>query len=281
MKKIMYRGLFWLCAGGFLGVVVFLFHVKNPHPVAVQFAPPPSEQENELESYLMRNVTTNDVLPGFTPVIIYRFSPQTGDASVAGSGSMFTGSNGRQIVTSAHVFSVENNGPTNQYAIRRLRPREGHVMEFGIESIQSKDKNIPGYESVGTDVVLCSVGVSPRPVASFYENAREEAEKQMVFDVLPLKEARHITSLVSGEKFPIVCIGKQKPGGLGYFIIIDATRQGESGTGFVGGDGNLYVLKGVADTINMTPEAAVQMGYPTNASYSVVVGPLKSSSVIK
>jgi hypothetical protein len=46
-----------------------------------------------------------DVFPGFTPVLLYRFDPQTGSAGFAGTGSMFADENGLQVITSAHIFS--------------------------------------------------------------------------------------------------------------------------------------------------------------------------------
>ncbi len=233
-----------------------------------------AEVENELESYLMQKLTSKDILPGFSPIIIYRYSPTTHDATVAGSGTLFVGDNGTQLVTCAHVFSVKDNGPTNQYAIRRLRPFEGHHIDFGIEAICSDEKNFADYKHVGTDIVMCKVGPRPQPIASFYENEREEAEKQLVTQMIPLKEAHKITSLTSGEDIPIIGIGKKLANGLQYFIAIKSTRPGESGKAFRDDRGDLYIVKGTATTLSITPDAAKMLGYPTDAKCTVVVGPL-------
>ena len=235
---------------------------------------PVATTEDELESYLIGKTTAADVMPGFTPVIIYRVDLTNGDASVAGNGTYFVGSNGPQVVTAAHVFSRENNGTTNHFLIRKLRPLEGHIVDLAITSFMDDRLNFPGYTNLGVDLVLCKVSINAKAISCFYDNEARKAEREMTTDMIPLREAKQIRSLVSGRTFPVVGMDKKKYNGLSYLTVMMDARPGESGTGFVDDEGFLYVLKGHSDTLIMSPGAADRMGYPRDATYSVVLGPL-------
>ncbi len=254
-----------------LGLIYIQTHAK---PNTVNADEQVATTENELEQYIIGKVTTNDVLPGSIPVLIYRFNPDSGVSSVAGSGTVFTGSNGTQLITSAHIFSIENNGMSNQYAIRKLRPLEGHLVDCGIEGFMPDEQNIPNYRDAGFDAVLCKVGTHPQMIKSFYTGDREKKENLKIIDISPLNETKTIRSIVSGEDVHVLGWSASS-NGLSYFTIMYKSRGGESGTGFVDSNGLRYVLKGKMDSLSVTPEAEKQLGYPLHSSYSVVVGPFK------
>ncbi|MDB5258808.1 MAG: hypothetical protein JWO73_16 [Candidatus Taylorbacteria bacterium] len=240
--------------------------------------PPPetrsAEVENELEQYMISSTTTNEILPGLTPVLIYRYDPRTESASVAGSGGMFEGANGKQVVTAAHVFM--NSGGPDHYCVRKLRPLEGHRLEYGIESIVPAEQNIPGYGTAGNDAVLCRLGGLAPSIAPFYTDEREKAENFGTWTMVPLDQATRIRSVRSGEEVPIIGVGSQSPNGMTYYLIKQKTRPGESGTVYADAQKNIYVLKGSADQsfrMSADPAMIAKLGYPPDAPLSVIVGP--------
>lgn len=229
----------------------------------------------DTEKYILGKLTTNQISKTFTPVLIYRLLPAIGGGDMVGSGTLFEGRNGRQVATAAHVFHQRYG--ESLFAIRKLRQLErGPAITDGIAMLNPETTNIPEFREAGTDIVVCMVTSGAiRPIRGFYDETRGKAEDQISFAFINRSQQLFITSIVSGERVRVIGAQAQTGNKPSLCLIVAASISGESGTGFVDVDNQLYVLKGrVEDTTSITAEIRARFGIPEHAPLSVAVGPL-------
>ena len=225
-----------------LGVIIAVIVVSG---IVWFFNSEKSVTHDELEVYILGKLTSEEVFPGYTPVLIYTHLPEKEEGRIAGSGTLFEGKNGIQLITAAHIFHEDLGSP--HYLIRRLRPLESIVggVEHGIESINDTGINITGFENVGTDVVMCKVGKKTQSIQALYNKDRERAESNLTFTTWKTDSPYKIRSLVSGQEAIIIGQSDLLSNGVGQYLTTYQGRAGESGTGFVDTKGNLFVLKAI------------------------------------
>ena len=165
------------------------------------------------------------------PVILHCF--RHGRLVFAGSGSIVRLQTGEErLVTAAHVFD-KNKGPT-KYVIEEIQPKQKMSYDKGISGIVWRGSDHMG--GLFGDVVIASVG-KPITIKGFYDMNVPSGIRLDSF------EPNYVVfrSLVSGKE--LLVTGKSSAGHqFAIFIAPFEPRNGESGSGFVDKEGNLYVL---------------------------------------
>ena len=197
----------------------------------------------------------------FSPVLIFNIIGR-GPGNFTGSGSLFIGSHGKQIATTEHLFP--RSGGVGAYGYQLLGATDNYM--FGIEKVLYTGKEITGD---ATDLVILSVG-TPKLIQGFSVHDIEAHTGNV--KVTALKGAPELTSLVSGEKVRILGKAEDVVNKIEYFIVDYKSISGESGTGLVDRDDNLYVLKSSVAS-DLDQEVSRLLGYTKGITY--VCGPLK------
>lgn len=221
----------------------------------------------DAEHVIVGKINNEQVGSRFTPVEIYRLDKES--AYFAGSGSLFVGSEGEQIVTSEHLFRKEFGNAT--FAFRKLRPLEPEITH-GINAILHKGTELAVRSGELPDIVIVKCGVTN--LISCYSD-RTLLVRQDQGNVSRIDEITTARSIVSGESVQIVGVLKSAHDvGTQYVILEYASIGGESGTGFVDAHDRLYVLKGIPDWPNDV-KAQVEKLLSTTQALSVAYGPLQ------
>lgn len=192
------------------------------------------------EDYIVAKTTQRQVSSKLTPVMLYLISKDRKVAQHLGCGTLYTGAQGEQVVTCEHLFPIARG--TNDVAFRKLRPLEKDITH-GIEKILQKGEDL---STTGKpDVVVLGVGdVQPIQFYSHQPQVWDETQKLTIYD-----DPITLTSLISGEKVRLVGFADSVlDQGVAYGVIEYRSIPGESGTGFIDDDGNLYVLKANVQT---------------------------------
>ena len=213
---------------------------------------------------ILGKASRNPVSSRFTPVLIFRLEKGNRDLGhFAGSGSRFMGRNGEQIVTSEHLFP---HGSGEQlYAYRPLR--SGNDVVYGIEKVMNTGSAVS--RGMMADVIMLKTG-DAKPIFGFSVHTHENTTSKAV--VSSFTKAPYLKSLVTGEE--VRMLGKTTDPletKAGYLLIDYDSIDGESGTGFVDKDDNIYVLKG--RPIGYSPREFSFLG--TFRGIALVYGPLK------
>ncbi|MFA5935163.1 MAG: hypothetical protein WC827_04755 [Candidatus Paceibacterota bacterium] len=186
----------------------------------------------------------------FTPVFIYRVFNDN-RSEFAGSGSLFSKGGKGQIVTAEHLFKKQYQ--INFYVYRPAKDNSG---PYHIKCIKDT-----GYEIARerADVAILETGSAKRIIRGFSEYKTPEFD----LEEMDYKDNnKTLTCLVSGRKARIIATAKKKGGygnGVTYTIIDYESKAGDSGSGFVDENDNIYVLKGSL----------------SDEKQSIVYGPLK------
>ena len=203
----------------------------------------------------------------FSPVILYRTTDGQ-NGTLAGSGSVFDSVNGEQIITCEHLLLKQYGNA--MFAWKKLRPVDT-IVTRSISSILNRGNEILPEAQEVPDVVILKTG--PVAFITCYSDQPESAFRAEQ-EVAPLLRTKMLTSLVSGEKVKMIGIAKnygEKT--VPYFIIDYSSIGGESGTGFVDDEDNLYVLKGTLKVIHdQSADVMKVLGNPKAVSF--VYGPL-------
>ena len=243
----------------FLAVILgeFLFLMNRP------------AKEVNIEPIILKKLSHESVESRFTPVFIYRVDENVG-GFFSGSGSLFIGSNGEQIVTAEHLFRKEF-GKT-MFAFRKLRPFENEITH-SIQKILHKGEELAMNPGDEPDIVILRTG-NPELLECYSDLKIGPTPKKMM-GVNKLKEKQKVRSLLTGEWVNLVGTTERTPDSKSIYVLIEyASLPGESGSGFVDEDDNLYVLKAIPGwPDNIKALMAKHLG--TSKELSMVYGPLK------
>lgn len=152
-----------------------------------------------------------------------------------GIGTYFLNNNQGYIITCEHLFLKEFG--TSEFFFRSLRPYKEKLE--GISEFASKELAIRSGEK--PDTVVLKTG----PVNSlvcYSERGRKFQDKES--DLFKIKEGGKpkLYSLVTGEEVSVVGGIKSTDDGTTNILIEYESVSGESGTGFVDKEGNLFIL---------------------------------------
>ena len=227
---------------------IFLFHPKQELSVGINTG---NQQKCSVENYILNNIPDTPVDSKFIPVAIYRMS----DKTLAGVGSLFKNGDEIQIVTAEHLFGYQYGN--DSYVYRSLLNRNDTEL-YCVEKVKHTGKELSGETA---DIITLKTG-SLTNLKGFSIHGNINFRMNVSYE----ETDGSLVSLASGKKVQI--IGSAKSTGVGdnnvQYVVIDyASKRGESGTGFIDENDNLYVLKGWISILNNTKQA------------SVVYGPLK------
>jgi hypothetical protein len=222
------------------------------------------------EDIIVSKLSPVPVPSKFTPVLLYS-SVGKESAVLAGSGSLYAGREGEHVVTNEHFF---REGLADQrFTWRKLRPPET-VATRGIEKVLTTGSELSSVPGVVPDVVILKSGQSKR-IRSFSKLPPEETKQQ--FSIAEFDPPLTITSLLSGEKVRVLGTATYGAGkGVSYAVLEYGSTSGESGSGFVDENDDLYVLKG--PLIRPSPESDEIIGkfFGSAKSLTLLYGPLHS-----
>lgn len=167
----------------------------------------------------------------FVPVTVYQKTNFKGTANFVGMGSLFLLNNTVSIITSEHLFNKENKN--SFFFCKNI---------FTKEIYDIKQITMTGYELLDepADIVLLEIGKTKKINHVFRENIRvsliEDSDES----------GKNLTSLLTGQQTKIIAeaIAKEGKYRTRYLVIDYLSRKGESGTGFVDDENNIYILKG-------------------------------------
>lgn len=209
--------------------------------------PRQSRHDGEIESnkgrtpeeYVIGKLRETDMKSRFAPVQIYRIDGS--GAFFAGSGSYFVGSNGEQVITSEHLFPKEFGNAL--FAFRKLRPFEQEITH-GISKILHRSPELALNPGETPDVVILQAGTT-NSIECYSDRVLDiGSESSEHSEMRKIEEKITVRSLVSGEPVRIVGLVRSKfDRGMQYVLLEYESTPGESGTGFVTTNDDLYVLK--------------------------------------
>ena len=220
------------------------------------------------EYYILDKLVQTPVPSKFTPVLIYRTQGGT-SGSFAGSGSLITVNGVEQVITAEHLISHKLEDAF--YAYRIIRPLEKDVTH-AVEMVKNRGAEMaPG---LSPDVLIFQGGPSANMIDC-------NSERMLVFggakgDVAPYLEPWPLRCLVTDKQvraIGTIKVPEENDGGVKYILLDHRGIPGESGSGFVDGNDNLYVLKGSFD-VPPNEKAAIRKMFGPIENFTLVYGPL-------
>jgi hypothetical protein len=200
---------------------------------------------------LLDSVAKSKVSERLTPVHLYSSSGNRPGIEWLGTGTAYVQNSRDYIVTAGHIFA--NSRGTNLYFYRKVQETNWHL--YGIEQVFSSHELLRDKTLRNKSELDVAVAVQGRalPISPFSELTKQKA---MVASFAYLGDTNLVlTSLVNGKVYGALAVGMEGlPTNFTYkFLIFDyQSVSGESGTGFLGSDGHLYVLMG-----SMSPDAGL------------------------
>ncbi len=200
---------------------------------------------------LLREVSTNKVSPKFSPVHIYVYSG--GRIIWWGSGTAYTDRGNEWVLTAGHLFGTNTVG-TNLFFYSKVQEKVhrlcGIQKVFGSSSDNVKrDKDFDQKTEV--DVALALHGPAT-PIEPFSGMAKPTQESSQFFTLGNTNLL--LTSLLSNKTYRPLAIGMNGTPGkaTSKFVVFDYRAiEGESGSGFLGNDGFIYLLVGTSADVSM------------------------------
>ena len=230
------------------------------------------------ENRIRCKLTTNEVSDIFRPVLIYSHRGVHETATLAGVGTVFRDGEGMRAVTALHILGAHatDTAEKKTFIMRQLRPLEGMLESSPVHSI-SKMLPLPTLSSRSTaaeaDLALCEVGRTAEPLTFPDEDLGKVSGGDAT--ILPLSPWRQffVTSLISGERVPVVGTVHRTENKTTWYLIPYESRVGDSGTGFVDDRKRLFVL--VFAVRKKTAAAELfPFGLPPRVQLSVLSGPI-------
>ncbi len=237
----------------FIGIT-FVFAMAQPNDQKMET----HHSDMELRArynYLLDHVSRTNVHP-FLRAIHFGIGDK-----FACSGTLMLKRDGTpdKIITAAHLFSETQPG-SDYYDYRLVSPTGyvagGHVSRVILDSVRSKDSG--GIH----DVAICELG--DRALISRTSKVRVSAEKTFDLKFAAGKiQPRTATSITTGEQYAVT--GQiVTDDGVPFFIMLYESLNGESGSGFWGSDGKLYIVSGDLDvTDGLRKDLGIPSQYKT------------------
>lgn len=190
-------------------------------------------QASDVSSYLLSNVPQTPVNSMFLPVMIY--CVQGNNKQFVGVGSLFEKDGEIQIITVEHMFPKNDN---YVYVYKYLTYNTGVEQYYGIKGIKYTGKEITGEFA---DVTILSDGKANNIKGFSIHNDTAFKTKSLQ----PINTEEKLVSLASGKSVKILgTIQKKdtKDSNINHLVIDYVGEEGESGTGFVDQNDNIYIL---------------------------------------
>ncbi|MGB8815917.1 MAG: hypothetical protein WCC74_01585 [Minisyncoccia bacterium] len=225
------------------------------------------------EKIIQSRITTNAVGCKYSPVFIYRSLDFGKTGSLAGTGSLYVENGQNNIVTAEHLF--DKTMGKQVFVYRPLRPYEP-FWTFPIERVLKNGSDIVRQKNKGPDVTILRCG-SLKVIDCFSENLL--TNKMSVISYSRDQLGKRLTSLITGKTFPVVgMIVLSNNKSVKMFVIEYTSICGESGTGFIDQEENLYVLcSNYSGNMDGYPQPFTNMFGTTN-ELSMLYGPIPNKS---
>ena len=190
---------------------------------------------------LMRRVTTNKVSENLSPVHLYSCANDRFDWLA--SGTHFRENNKDYIVTSGHIFSKDR-GPKLVF-YRKVQEKDARF--YGISLVfdshrVTRDNTTNPRSELDVATALHGPALAIQPFSDLEREVTQKTSFAYLTDTNLV-----LTSLLDGKKYRPLSVGMVgTPTNFTYkFLVFDyRATNGESGSGFLGSDGFLYVLMG-------------------------------------
>lgn len=189
-------------------------------------------------------VSFDKVSPRFTPVHIYTCS--SNKMVWRGSGTAYMDKGREWVLTAGHLFNANFAG-TNLFFYSKIQEKFGRL--YGIQKVfgsssasVKRDKDFD--QNVEMDVALAMHGPAT-PIEPFSTIVKQTQESNQLFALGNTNLL--FTSLLRNKVYRPLAIGVNGTPGkvVSKFVIFDYKAiPGESGSGFLGNDGALYLLTG-------------------------------------
>lgn len=219
------------------------------------------------ERAIIASLSRDNVRSAFVPVMIYRIIGN--QPFFAGSGSLFTNGGTASVISCEHIFGkVLGN---TEFSFRRLRPFESEITN-GLAEISFRSEEIGLSTRSKPDVVVLEAG-KPKPIKCFSERLLDGTHEHSTLS--RTTNATTVKSLVTGRSSRVVgTLLSPLDGNTQYSIIEYEAHAGESGTGFVDENDDIYVLKAI---LNVGPDQRelVERTLRTSAKLSLAYGPMR------
>ena len=212
----------------------------------------PSEKElDKRYHYLLTHVTPTNIHPRLRPVhfnIGKKFE-------ACGTLMLDADFKPYRIITANHLFSETQPG-SDYYDYRVLSPKgyeqPGHVSKVNLDTFRAS-ATPDGIQ----DIAICEVGEAKLISRTSKVRVFAGQPTTLALQIAKIKTIK-ITSISSGEQFDIVGQATSDQGAT-FFVMLYASMSGESGGGFLGDDGKLYVLSG---GVRVTPQLRSDLNIP-------------------
>jgi len=197
----------------------------------------------EAENYVAQKISANNISAQYSPVLIYRLKDNK--LYFTGSGTYMVGiGSGRQIITAEHLFNT--NEDDSPIGVRFVRPMHDHVTElFDKVIFSSKDFN-------GFDIAIATLTTtSTNIIKNFHTSPKRGRGYVGTADHVKLisgKKMSRLRSVATGKWYNVVGAPMESEHGKALGVCINGFFvEGESGSGFIDEEDNLYVLITVQD----------------------------------
>ena len=204
-------------------------------------------------AHILAKLSATPVVEGFEPVVIVQHGGklktgmQRAFSYVAGSGTMVNSGRGMHcVMTAEHIFSRgrKQNHTHPCYGIRVLR-EDSEFLSRHLVAANPFFRGAPGIVDIAACMVSTTWTEAIEPFSNYQPGGGEVEKRTTNFNIcVGPEDKRTIKSLVSGEGARLLAMVKIPGTKLHYYVVDYQSISGESGTGFVGSDKSLYVLKG-------------------------------------
>jgi hypothetical protein len=224
----------------------------------------------DVEDYIVGQLVSREVSKKYEPVMLYRTKDFKKNYH-AGVGTIVSSPAGRKyLLTVEHLF--QRNHGTQYFLTRSLKPYQDYISgDRGVIEVSQKGKEVAVSPYISaTDVAMLEIG-APKPIECFSEFSEgisyRDNEK---FGMQPIQSKFLLRSLISDKSYQVLLWSDNEKGSKLY-VIPYASLPGESGTGFIDENENLYVLKGSLDDIKIS-QGVLKTPIPKGGC-SMLIGP--------
>lgn len=216
--------------------------------------------QDDYQSILSR-LSAMPVHPYFRPVHLF-----LGDDTWMGSGTLSLNPLRQHsvVVTASHIFSVSRLPDFMYYRVLQPYSAERFPLASAIGGVG--DASQPSFE---TDIAVCTPG-PPARVGCFSNHLGGRWPTGKRFAAYPQREGAAV-SVVTGEEVPVLGFLRPERGPT-YYVLQYQSCPGESGTGFVKSEHELFVL---SSGIDVTSKLRTAFGIPKRFSLVTLASAIK------